>query len=418
MAVFKKNDKWYISGKIKKDNGTYYSYTKLAQGCKLQKDAKEYERLFRIQYQDIQVSVRNKTFEDVANEMMNDKTNIKGSSKIANSERLRKVFPIIGNKKINLITKDHLQKMIRDFEKEYSESYVGAIYSAVNKVFKYAISKDYIQINQLTKVYRSIDKDTIKEEKRFWEPGDFERFIKEVDTQEMKALYTFLFWMGTRRGEALALQWKDIDFHTNTVSIYKTATRRAEGKIWAITTPKTKNSIRNITMPDVVIKELQVLQENQKRMYGYNEDVYLFGYHRPMPDDYPRRYLVKTVKAINEKTDEPLKQITIHEFRHSHASYLINNMSDKFTIYDIAKRLGDTVETVLDTYAHQFKNADKKLSDFINNDVNAGNSNGKQQAETKQTNRYSELIELKQLLDMGIITQEEFDMKKKQILEI
>ena len=53
MAVFKKDNKWYISGKIKKDNGSYYSYTKLAQGCKLQKEAKEYERLFRMQYQDI-----------------------------------------------------------------------------------------------------------------------------------------------------------------------------------------------------------------------------------------------------------------------------------------------------------------------------------------------------------------------------
>lgn len=413
MAVFKKDKKWYISGKIKKDDGSYYSYTKLAKGCRLQRDAIEYERLFQVQYQDIQVSARNKTFEDVANEMLGDETSIKGSSKIANTERLRKVLPIIGNKKINLITKDHLQKMIRDFEKDYSESCVEAIYSAVNKVFKYAVLKDYIQVNQLSKVKRTIDKDTVKEEKQFWEPDQFELFIKVVDDQEMKAFFTFLFWMGTRRGETLALQWKDIDFNTNTVSIHKTTTRRVEGRIWAITTPKTKNSIRNITMPEVVINELKALKEVQERMYGYNEDVYLFGYHRPMPDDYPRRYLVKTVKAINEISREPLKQITIHEFRHSHASYLINNMSVKFTVYDIAKRLGDTVETLLETYAHQFKNADRKLSDFINQDK----AQVKKQAQTSDM-KYSELIELKQLLDMGVITQSDFDVKKKDILGI
>ncbi|MCI9523551.1 MAG: tyrosine-type recombinase/integrase [Erysipelotrichaceae bacterium] len=413
MSVFKRDGKWYIKGKIKKDDGSYYQYTKLAKGCRLQRDATEYERLFRVQYQDIRVSDRNKTFEDVALEMMEDETSIKSSTKKSNIERLNKVYPFIGDKKINLITKDHLQKMIRDFEKDYSESYVEAIYSAVNKVFKYAVFKDYIQVNQLSKVKRTIDKDTVKEEKQFWEPKQFELFIKEVNEQDMKAFFTFLFWMGTRRGETLALQWKDIDFNTNTVSIHKTTTRRVEGRIWAITTPKTKNSIRNITMPEVVINELKALKEVQEQMYGYNEDVYLFGYHRPMPDDYPRRYLVKTVKALNEISRETLKQITIHEFRHSHASYLINNMSDKFTVYDIAKRLGDTVETVLETYAHQFKNADRKLSDFINQD-NAQENKPIQSSDKK----YSELIELKQLLDMGVITQSDFDVKKKAILGI
>ena len=418
MAVFKKNEKWYISGKIKKDDGRYYSYTKLAQGCKLQKEAKEYERLFRIQYQDIQVSVRNKTFKDLAKEMLDNETSIKQSTKASNTERLHKVYPAIGDKKINLITKDHLQKMIRDLEKEYSESYVEAIYSAVNKVFKYAITKDYIQINQLSKVKRTIDKDTVKEEKQFWEPKDFERFIKEVDNPDYKAFYVFQFWMGTRRGEALALQWKDIDFETNTVSIRKTVTKRIKGKDWALTTPKTKNSVRNITMPDIVISELHNLYDRQKEIYGFNNDVFLFGYHRPMPEDYPRRYMEKLINEVNSKSDDKINRITIHEFRHSHASYLINNMSNQFTVYDIAKRLGDTVETLLKTYAHQFKNADRKLSDFINKDVASSNKEIVTQEKATPSNHYAELIELKQILDMGVITQEEFDTKKKQILEI
>lgn len=76
MTVFKKNDKWYMSGKIKKDDGKYYSYTKLAQGCKLQKEAKEYERLFRKQYQDIQVSIRYITFKELSQKFL-DSLNVK-----------------------------------------------------------------------------------------------------------------------------------------------------------------------------------------------------------------------------------------------------------------------------------------------------------------------------------------------------
>lgn len=417
MAVIKRNGKWYIKGKIKKDDGTYYQYTKLAQGCKLQKDAKEYERLFRLQYQEVQVSSRNKTFKDVAEEALREDTNVKSSTRVSNTERLGKTYPFIGSKKINLITKDHLRNMIREFEKKYSESYVEAIYSATNKVFKYALLKDYIQMNPLSKVRLSIDRDTVKAEKRFWEPSDFERFIKQVDDPDMKAFFKFSFWMGTRKGETLALQWKDVDFNNNTVHIRKTMTRRVEGKTWALTNPKTKNSIRNITMPDVVVSELQALYDRQKVMYGFNDGVFLFGYYRPMPDDYPRRYMVKLLDHMNKNSDQPLPRITIHEFRHSHASYLINNMSDRFTVYDIAKRLGDTVETVLSTYAHQFKNADKKLSDFINKDV-SDRTKAVQQPNLNSNSKYNELIELKQLLDMAIITQDEFDLKKREILGV
>lgn len=416
MAVFKKEDKWYISGKIKKDDGTYYSYTKLAQGCKLQKEAKEYERLFRMQYQDIQVSIRNKTFEEIAIEMNNDDINVKEATRHTNLEVLRRIFPKIGNKKINLITKDYLQRFIRELESKYSEAYVSAIYYAINKVFKYALLKDYIQINPLSKVRLRVDRDTVKAEKHFWGPADFERFIKEVQDIEYKAFYTFSFWMGTRRGETLALQWKDVDFDNKSVSIHKTVTKRIKSKDWALTTPKTKNSIRNITMPDVVVDILHTLYDKQKVMYGFNNEVFLFGYYRPMPEDYPRRYMEKLINEVNQDTKAKIDRITIHEFRHSRASYLINNMSDQFTVYDIAKRLGDTVETVLSTYAHQFKNADKKLSDFINKDVNKEQTTA-QQAETKPNN-YDELIELKKLLDMDVITEAEFETKKKQVLGI
>ena len=92
-------------------------------------------------------------------------------------------------------------------------------------------------------------------------------------------------------------------------------------------------------------------------------------------------------------------------------------MSDRFTVYDIAKRLGDTVETVLSTYAHQFKNADKKLSDFINKDV-SDRTKAVQQPNLNSNSKYNELIELKQLLDMEVITQDEFDLKKKEILGV
>ena len=82
--------------------------------------------------------------------------------------------------------------------------------------------------------------------------------------------------------------------------------------------------------------------------------------------------------------------------------------SDQYSVYDVAKRLGDTVDTVLDTYAHWFKDADKKLVESIDNQTGTNE---------RQTD-FSQLIELKKLLDMGVITSADYDAKKRQILGI
>lgn len=369
---------------------------------------------FREQFQQENViHVRiTKTFKTVANEMIENSSDIKYSTVKTDMDILKKVNLSIGDKLINVITSKTLQQLIHNLEEQYSERYIKNIYYTINKVFKYAIFKDYIKVNPLEKVKQKIDKDSIKEEMLFWEPSDFEIFIDHIDNIEMRAFFIFSFWMGTRRSETLALQWKDIDWKYRSVHIYKTVTHRAKGTSWAITTPKRKNSIRVIMMPQIVIDSLQKLYDMQKVMYAFSKDVYLFGYYRPMGLDRPRRYLKNTIKMINENNDHILPDIRVHDLRHSHASYLINNMSDQFTVYDIAKRIGDTVDTVFDTYAHWFKDANRKVVNAIDQQVNTSDASG------SSSSYLDELKQLKELLDLGILTENEFVAKKKKISDI
>lgn len=223
--------------------------------------------------------------------------------------------------------------------------------------------------------------------------------------------------MGTRKGEAMALQWKDIDFKNDVVRIYKTVTNKIKGSTYAITSPKTQNSNRNIPMFKIVKDSLLEWKEVHKKMYGFSEECFVFGYYRPLHAERPRRYMIKVLDNINKdlQEDQQLKQIRIHDFRHSHASWLINNMGKyNFSDYDIAKRLGDTVQMLHSTYAHQFKNAGRNIIESMENDMSKPKES-EQKAETKP-NKYDELIELKKLLDIGVITQAEFDAKKKQVL--
>ena len=93
---------------------------------------------------------------------------------------------------------------------------------------------------------------------------------------------------------------------------------------------------------------------------------------------------------------------------------MINNKADQYSDYEIAQRLGDTVETIRKTYAHLFKDADRKIIEFMNKDTNKVET----APEQHKMNKYEELKELKELLDIGIITNEEFTAKKKQLLGI
>lgn len=333
---------------------------------------------------------------------------------------LDKTNEVIGDKKINLITKEILQKYIRDLESKYAKDYVEKFYYTIRAVFNYGIESDYIQINPMNKVKLRLDKDEVRKEMNFWEPDEFNRFISAVDDQEMRTLYIFLYYMGTRRGETLSLQWKDIDFQTSVVSIYKTVTYKIKGSTYIITSPKTQNSIRNIPMFKIVKDCLLEWKEVHKKMYGFSEECYVFGYYRPLPAERPRKQMIKVLDKINKDLpeDKQLKRIRIHDFRHSHASWLINNMGKyDFSDYDIAKRLGDTVQMLHSTYAHQFKNAGRNIIEAMENDISK-TKESVQHPNLNSGSKYNELIDLKQLLDMEIITQDEFELKKKEILGI
>lgn len=66
MSVEKRGGKWYIRGKMKCDERTYLSFNLLTRGCTGKKQAEEYERKFKRQFQYIQIS-SHLTFEETAN---------------------------------------------------------------------------------------------------------------------------------------------------------------------------------------------------------------------------------------------------------------------------------------------------------------------------------------------------------------
>lgn len=292
---------------------------------------------------------------------------VKNSTLISYESNIKKIINRFSDTKVSELTEEILQSFFDEMDSEFSKKYVNRLYFIFNNMLNFAVRKNYLPTNILkTQIQLDARKNEVQKKMYFWEPDEFNKFIENVDNPRYYACFSFLFYMGCRKGEMMALRWNDIDFINRTVKIDKNYCY-LENKI---TTPKTNNSYRTITIPKVLYDILVQWKERVKSFQTYTENGYIFGNGNiPLKPSTLDRNFKYYIQKANDRYNNEIPVIRIHDLRHSHASYLINNMSAGFTDFDIAKRLGDTVHTLHKTYAHWFKSGDSGIIDFMNNDI-------------------------------------------------
>lgn len=156
--------------------------------------------------------------------------------------------------------------------------------------------------------------------------------------------------MGTRKVEAMALKWKDVNFKTGIVNIHKTVSEKSKEGGWRITSPKNPQSIRKILMPQVLINQMKIYYDYCKQYDGFS---------RPLASTTIARNFDKYVEEAE------IDRIKIHDLRHSHASLLINNGA---SILIVSLRLDHKdVNETLNTYSHMFPTKEKEIINIIDN---------------------------------------------------
>lgn len=113
------------------------------------------------------------------------------------------------------------------------------------------------------------------------------------------AIYT-----GMRRGELLALTWKDIDFDNKRILVNKSLVKTEKGLFKAAT--KTKSSNRSISISSFVIGKLQSYYSYKKKEFfrwgiHLNEEAFIFTgntMHSPLHIDAPHRFLNDHYKKL------------------------------------------------------------------------------------------------------------------------
>jgi len=260
------------------------------------------------------------------------------------------IKPYFGDSVIDKLKPDQFREWQRSLvRKGYKNSYTWTIQSRLRAILNYGVRHGYLSINPFT-VSNMRNIDERPKEMSFWTPEEFSRFIHQVKDQTYHAYFMTLFYAGLRKGEAMALTDSDIDFINSTIRVNKNLDYVV---VKGDTSPKTFRSYRTVPLHPALRKELHELVLLHRKMSGYADDCYLFGYDTYLKPGKLRKTMIEAISLSG------VRFIHIHELRHSYASLLINL---GFTPMEVSKRIGDSMKMVSDTYGHLYPSGDELIS--------------------------------------------------------
>lgn len=313
---------------------------KLKRGFKLQREAKEWERLFLEQF----AKSPDITFYSLYQKYIAYKENRVKKTTLETQKYTieRHILPFFQKKIIAEITPaDCAEWQNQLLDKGFKASHARQINACLRMVFKYAV--DFLGLRS-NPVKSQICKPQ-KRELSFWTPEEYALFSDHIRHNiELYTAFEILYYTGMRKGELLALTLEDVDFTGKTITINKTLAYIA-GE-YAPQPPKTPKSNRTIDAPEFLLEEIRR---------------YIDKLYAPQPEQ--RLFMRSRVwlgQAITYTCEEiGLKPIRVHDLRHSHASVLVNLGANPLMI---AERLGhEDVKETMNTYSHLFQSHQREI---------------------------------------------------------
>jgi integrase len=285
------------------------------------------------------------------------------------------IVPVIGHltmdKITTLILLDLMDNLTRKDGKDgdLSVSSKQEVYKVLVSVFKRAVDWNVLKENPMNGVHPPREKRRTNQELNIYSKEDIKPLMKQLKSDSVPYhWYIFIrlsISTGMRRGELLALEWKNIDLETGIINIIQMVSRTSKGG-HEIKSPKF-NSIRSVHLSEPLVNDLKKYKlhckkEKIKLQHKWKEtkhDWVFFNeegthFHADTPTKWWRKFLIRN----------GLKLVRLHDLRHTSATLLIEeNVHPKV----ISERLGHKrITTTMDIYGHSTSTADKEASNKLN----------------------------------------------------
>ena len=264
------------------------------------------------------------------------------------------ILPLLGNYSIDFLNQN--KQVVLNLLTQKAEEYANfkVIRSYVNSIFDWAEELEYIETNRLSKTISRIkatkkiklqeskkDEDLYlsQEELQAWFTAFQEDLKNDKITLKDYVLFYLTFFLGDRKSETYALQWKHIDFLKSQIQLIQALDRYGQVK----STKGNKKTIFSIS--NDLLQLLTSWKEQQKYELAKfdiisNPEQFVFTYidtkgniNKPLHAD----YLNNKMKSIRKRHKE-LTHATPHKLRHTGAT--------------LAKQAGMSLEAISEALTH------------------------------------------------------------------
>lgn len=133
-----------------------------------------------------------------------------------------------------------------------SASTIRTLYSVLRAALEVAVRDGLVRANVAVAVKRPVPERT---DAVYLTAEQAQRLLTAVAGDRLEGLYRLMLATGLRRGEALALDWSDVDLEGGVVRVRRTLARTSKGL--ELSEPKTERSRRTVPLPRSAVETLR-----------------------------------------------------------------------------------------------------------------------------------------------------------------
>jgi len=278
------------------------------------------------------------------------------------------ITPRIGRITLDKLTVDHVAGMIADLQASDRLSNRSVMYvllilrNALNKAMRWGlVGRNVASLADGPRVEQR--------EARVLSPDETMRLLAAAKGEPIETLVVLSVSTGLRMGEALGLQWTNVDLNRRQIRIDKSLHRvTGQGQVLAET--KTRRSRRTIVLPVMTaesLREHRGQQDKQRRAAakGWQKSDFVFTTLSGRPFD-PRN-VQRMFRRVVRKARLP--RMRFHDLRHLCASLLLAQHTDPRVIMET---LGHSrISVTMDMYAHVMSTLKHDAADAMDRSIGA-----------------------------------------------
>lgn len=262
----------------------------------------------------------------------------------------RHLKPYIGHLPLSGLSPAHVDRMYRLLADEagpaMSVATLHRLHATLMSALNTAVKRGLIDRNPASTVElprRQVSRTTT------WSAEEFSSFLSAISTHRLHLMFVMLGILGLRRGEAVALRWKDIDLNAGSLRVEQSAVR-VKGKT-TVSSPKSEAGSRTVAVDDETCRRLGWHAARQRL------DLLATTGNKQQPEwvfttengqMLNPTWVSREFDRLISRSSAP--RIRLHDLRHTSASI---GLATGETLLEVSRRLGhSSLAVTADIYSH------------------------------------------------------------------